>query len=212
MLRFAPGLLPIILAKVLGKSADYSLFRAAKEMLYIPLTYAEKTFGKALVDILVYRVAKGLVSVILLALVAVGRQAMVPWVSAALCALWLLVTLRLLRSYRRLPTVRGGAGGISAPSLVVAAALAATVPPAPALASGEDPTGVGPSFTKPDLFVHPPGSDLSAERIDCEVFGWNKAFTEVAAVASDVARGARGRHRGEVYMLVFRVADGEELA
>ncbi len=33
------------------KALDYSLFRAGKEMLYLPLSYGEKTRGKALVDI-----------------------------------------------------------------------------------------------------------------------------------------------------------------
>ena len=47
--------------------------------------------------------------------------------------------------------------------------------------------------------------DLSAYRIDCDVFGWNRSFTEVGAIASEVRRTARGAHRGEAFMLVFEV-------
>ena len=212
---WAPGLVPIIAAKVVGKSSDYSLFRAAKEMLYIPLSYTEKTFGKALVDILVYRVAKGGVSLILLALVGLHSDRAIGVVSVVLCGLWVWVTWRLLRVYRHL--LGGESGGRAASpqglglllALGVGASLWAT--PGAAWGRGEDPYGVGPSFTKPDLYVHPAGADLSAARLDTEVFGWNKTFTEVAAVGSDVLRGPRGKHRGEVYMLVYRISDGRLL-
>jgi hypothetical protein len=55
------------------------------------------------------------------------------------------------------------------------------------------------------------GQDLSAYRYDGEVFGWNKTFTEVAAVASEVTRGPQGRHRGEVFMLAFKLGDTRPL-
>ena len=66
----SPRFLAIGAVKVMSKALDYSLGRAAKEILYIPLSYAEKTEGKALVDLLTYRVAKGLASAILLWLAA----------------------------------------------------------------------------------------------------------------------------------------------
>ena len=94
-----PTFWPMTLAKVLGKSADYSLFRAAKEMLYIPLSYDEKTRGKALVDMLVYRVAKGAVSLLLLWVVGTGRVHWVGYVNCGLCVAWFGITYRLLRLY-----------------------------------------------------------------------------------------------------------------
>ena len=74
-----------------------------------------------------------------------------------------------------------------------------------AFGRGEDVTGVGPSFTKPDFLMHTPNSDLTAHRMDCDVFGWSKDFSEVGAVGSDVHRGSKGKHRGEVYMLIYKV-------
>jgi len=56
-LFIAPRFFLAALTKIVAKSLDYSLFRAAKEMLYLPLSYSEKTQGKALIDMLTYRVA-----------------------------------------------------------------------------------------------------------------------------------------------------------
>lgn len=64
----APRFATMAAAKVVSKALDYSLFRAAKELLYIPLGYAEKTQGKAVIDVLIYRFAKGGVSVLFVAL------------------------------------------------------------------------------------------------------------------------------------------------
>ena len=66
----SPRFVTMAVTKVASKCFDYSLFRAAKEILYIPLNYAEKTQGKAVIDMLAYRVAKAAVSVLLIALVA----------------------------------------------------------------------------------------------------------------------------------------------
>lgn len=87
-------------AKTLGKALDYSVFRAAKELVYIPLEYAEKTEGKGLVDVLTYRVAKGGASGLLLAVGALGVTGATPWLALGLAALWLLATLRLASAYR----------------------------------------------------------------------------------------------------------------
>ncbi|TNE51929.1 MAG: hypothetical protein EP343_02535 [Deltaproteobacteria bacterium] len=65
-----PKFLMVVVAKVTSKGTTYSIFKAAKEILYIPLSYKEKTQGKAVVDMLTYRLAKGVASVMLLALAA----------------------------------------------------------------------------------------------------------------------------------------------
>lgn len=47
--------------------------------------------------------------------------------------------------------------------------------------------------------------DHSAYRVDSDVWGWNAAFTEMAAIASEVRRGKQGEQRGEQLILIFPV-------
>lgn len=102
MLAFviAPHVLVLAAAKALSKLLDYSLFRAAKEMLYIPLSYPQKTQGKAVIDMLTYRVAKGLASVLVLALVALEAPKVVDMLTVAVIVVWLAVSVLLVRRYR----------------------------------------------------------------------------------------------------------------
>ncbi len=94
-----PGFAAIAVAKVASKAFDYSIFRAAKELLYIPLGYAEKTQGKAVVDILTYRVAKGGASAMLIALGLFGAADLALG-CALLCVLaWVLAIRRLMPLY-----------------------------------------------------------------------------------------------------------------
>lgn len=92
-------------AKVASKAFDYSLFRAAKEILYIPLNHAERTQGKALVDICSYRVAKGACSLLLLGLAALGSgtanlNVWIPALCLGFIGLWIAVTVALRRLSR----------------------------------------------------------------------------------------------------------------
>ena len=96
----APSFATMAVAKVLGKSLDYSLFRAAKEILYIPLSYAEKTQGKALVDMLTYRVAKGGASVLLMGIASLGAQRYLGTLNTALVGAWGVLTYVIVRRYQ----------------------------------------------------------------------------------------------------------------
>jgi AAA family ATP:ADP antiporter len=87
--------------KIASKALDYTIFRAAKEILYIPLSYRERTQGKALVDMLTYRVAKGGASVAVLALVQLSATWAARWLSLSLIAVWLLLTVGITRRFRR---------------------------------------------------------------------------------------------------------------
>jgi len=89
----SPRALTISIAKVGSKVFDYSLFRAAKEILYLPLSYAEKTEGKAVVDVLTYRVSKAGASLLLLALAA----AAVTPTALGLLVVWVGLTHALTR-------------------------------------------------------------------------------------------------------------------
>ena len=88
-------------AKVASKVFDYTIFRAAKELLYIPLSYVEKTRGKAVVDMLTYRVAKGGASLLLLLLAAVVTQALVTGLTLAAILIWLTITVAIVIRFRQ---------------------------------------------------------------------------------------------------------------
>lgn len=97
----APGVATLVLAKVVGKAMDYSLFRAAKEMLYLPLSYEEKTQGKALIDMLVYRLAKGGASLLLLGAGTRATSAMLTLLGLAAVGGWVGLILIILPRYRQ---------------------------------------------------------------------------------------------------------------
>lgn len=86
--------------KIASKALDYSLFRAAKEILYIPLSLREKTEGKALIDMLVYRSTKG-GSYPLFRGIAAGGLFSVPQITFAFIGVWLGVTAVIARRYRQ---------------------------------------------------------------------------------------------------------------
>ena len=90
-----PRMITVAVVKVASKAFDYSIFRAAKEIFYIPLSHTEKTQGKAFVDMMTYRVSKGLVSLLLLFLGAISTGAiwlftMVGLVAWLVCVVWLV--------------------------------------------------------------------------------------------------------------------------
>jgi AAA family ATP:ADP antiporter len=59
-------ILPVLgAAFFISKTVDYSLFRAAKEVLYIPLSFTARYRAKMTVDALIYRSSKGVVSALL---------------------------------------------------------------------------------------------------------------------------------------------------
>jgi len=96
-----PAFGTIAVSKAASKVLDYTIFRAAKELLYIPLSYVEKTKGKAVVDMLTYRVAKGGASLLLLVLAAVVTQALVTGLTLAAIAVWIGLTGAIVVRFRK---------------------------------------------------------------------------------------------------------------
>lgn len=60
------GFAPVTVLFVIYKGLDYSIFSAAKEMLYFPLSEMGRYGAKYVVDMVVYRASKMLISVVLL--------------------------------------------------------------------------------------------------------------------------------------------------
>ncbi len=100
----APRFLVAATSKILAKSFDYSVFRAAKEMLYLPLDYDEKVRGKAVVDMFGYRTGKSGGSLILAGLTTAGlASSWTPVAAAVLAVAWLALTFVVLRNRRHEP-------------------------------------------------------------------------------------------------------------
>lgn len=100
-LALSPGLLTAGVAKVSGKALDYSLLRVSKELCYLPLGYAEKTQGKALVDVLGYRVSKAGASLLLAAMAAASVAAAATAVAVGAALAWSGVAVALGRAHGR---------------------------------------------------------------------------------------------------------------
>lgn len=76
----------------LFKGFDYSLFSTTKEILYFPLSLSEKYGAKYIIDIVVYRGGKGLVSLFLIFMqdLAVLHTLLIVLLIAWWCSIWLL--------------------------------------------------------------------------------------------------------------------------
>jgi AAA family ATP:ADP antiporter len=94
-----PSFAVMSFGKILGKALDYSLFRASKEMLYIPLKYEEKTAGKTFVDIFAYRLSKGVASLGVMALGAAGASLGFTAVLVCLYGVWFVLVIAIVRRF-----------------------------------------------------------------------------------------------------------------
>ena len=94
-----PNLLTVGLAFFLFKAFDYSIFRAAKEVLYVPLGFEERYRAKQVIDVFGYRAGKGISS----SLIVVVQKAGVLvsnyylFVGFFLAAVWLALIFPLTR-------------------------------------------------------------------------------------------------------------------
>lgn len=92
-----PGLAPAAAAYMVFKTLDYSLFRAGKELLYIPLSFNARYRAKEVIDAFGYRLGKGAAS----ALFAAVRELRViplpayPLAALAALAAWIPLARRL---------------------------------------------------------------------------------------------------------------------
>lgn len=98
-----PSLLAAGAAYMAFKIMDYSVFRASKELLYIPLSFDARYRAKELIDAFGYRLAKGAASGLL---AGVGGLIAIPVVSLPALAIgalagWLPLAWKLTRSGRR---------------------------------------------------------------------------------------------------------------
>jgi len=104
ILTIAPSLWSGLIAYLLFKSFDYSIFRAGKEIFYIPLSFDARYRAKQVIDTFVYRFAKG-GSAGIIALV--GLIVKVPGIAFSITplvmtAIWSVLVSTLTTQYQNL--------------------------------------------------------------------------------------------------------------
>ena len=108
VLTVSPSLRTGTAAYVIFKALDYSLFRAGKELFYMPLSYDSRYRAKQVIDAFGYRFSKGgSAGVLELVRLGVGTIAGVAYSITAMVAavLWTPIAFGLARMYQKLEKV-----------------------------------------------------------------------------------------------------------
>lgn len=90
------GITPAVTAFVVYKGMDYSIFSSAKELLYFTLSDIQKYGAKYIVDMIVYRLSKGFISVILILL----PVSLINYLMFLSLGLWILILIPLFKRYQ----------------------------------------------------------------------------------------------------------------
>ena len=95
----APSIFTVGLAFFLFKAFDYSVFRAAKEVLYVPLGFEERYRAKEVIDVFGYRTGKGASSAIIVVAQKAGLMMTQYYLAIALVMvlIWLSLVFPLTR-------------------------------------------------------------------------------------------------------------------
>ena len=97
-----PSVLTVGIAFFLFKAFDYSLFRAAKEVLYVPLSFNERYRAKEIIDVFGYRTGKGAssVGIVVLQKAGIAMGALYLPIALAATTAWLCLIFPLTREAR----------------------------------------------------------------------------------------------------------------
>jgi len=89
------------------KILDYSLFRACKEVLYVPLDFDARYRAKMVIDMVVYRTTKGSAALLLSLVrrVTAVLTAFLPVVAGLSAILWVLFALKIGQDFAKLENV-----------------------------------------------------------------------------------------------------------
>lgn len=96
----SPHVALIAILFIVAKGFDYSIFRAAKEMFYLPLHVAEKFQAKSFIDVFVYRFSKAAAALLIILITGILDLSTFYLVGFGI-ALWFLVIILITRIYNR---------------------------------------------------------------------------------------------------------------
>ncbi|MBU0505170.1 MAG: Npt1/Npt2 family nucleotide transporter [bacterium] len=97
-----PGFLTVAVLKIASKAFDYTIFRSARECLYIPLSYEERTQGKSIVDMIVYRMGKVGASLFVKLFIMLNAAVLVSWVTMIFIGIWIGLTTFIIKRFRKI--------------------------------------------------------------------------------------------------------------
>jgi AAA family ATP:ADP antiporter len=110
-----PSLLVASVMKISDRGLSYSINRASKELLYVPIGAVTIYRAKAWIDMLGYRVFKVVGSVFILLstqwLPWAATVEQLGWLTVAICVVWGLIVMHLRRRYRHLAATGGVLAG-----------------------------------------------------------------------------------------------------
>lgn len=95
-----PGLWSVSAAFLAFKAIDYSLFRASKEILYIPFSFDVRFRAKEIIDVFGYRLGKGFASLLLIAVRGLSASSHIL-LAITSATTWLLITVPIIRQDRQ---------------------------------------------------------------------------------------------------------------
>ncbi|MBI2519347.1 MAG: hypothetical protein HYV97_02975 [Bdellovibrio sp.] len=84
------------------KGTDYSLFSAVKELMYYALGPEQKYGAKYIIDMVIYRFSKGLIS---LFLIFFQMPWLIDWLLVGLCIAWFVVIFPLFKEQRKISSL-----------------------------------------------------------------------------------------------------------
>ena len=95
-----PSIWSVGLAFFLFKVFDYSLFRGAKELVYLPLDFQARYRAKEFIDVFGYRTSKGGTALVIASLQKMGyvMHQYYLWIGLCFVGLWLMMVAPLTRS------------------------------------------------------------------------------------------------------------------
>ena len=95
-----PSIFSVGLAFFLFKVFDYSLFRGAKELVYLPLNFQARYRAKEFIDVFGYRTSKGGTALVIASLQKIGfmMHQYYLWIGLCFVGLWLFMVLPLTRA------------------------------------------------------------------------------------------------------------------
>ncbi len=100
-----PKFATIVILRVVSKSSDYSIFRSAKELLYIPLSRKEITQGKSLIDVFGFRSAKGISSILVIILLEFKKSNLIIPSLTIFQLSWIILTAIIIKRFKKIKKI-----------------------------------------------------------------------------------------------------------